>query len=123
LVTLDRWIRDRARLTPDRIAIDFEGREVTYAWLEERSDELARGFSHGDRIATLTGNAPEHVAIFWACAKAGAIFTPSCVYCSSLKPLFRPAPCSSHTSWPRLTRSPAAAGTSATRPSSGEGGA
>src|SRR5690349_12636042 len=45
------------------------------------------------------------------------IFTPSCVYCSSLKPLFRPAPCSSHTSWPRLTRSPAAAGTSATRPS------
>jgi len=42
VVTLDRWIRDRARLTPDRVAIDFEGREVTYGWLEERSDELAR---------------------------------------------------------------------------------
>jgi fatty-acyl-CoA synthase len=76
VLTLDRWIRDRARLTPDRVAIDYQGREVTYGWLDERSDELAREFSHGDRIATLTGNTPEHVAIFWACAKAGAILTP-----------------------------------------------
>jgi fatty-acyl-CoA synthase len=76
VLTLDRWIRDRARLTPDRVAIDYQGREVTYAWLEERSDELARGFAHGDRIATLTGNTPEHVAVFFACAKAGAILTP-----------------------------------------------
>ena len=26
--TLDRWIRDRARNTPERVAIDFEGRLV-----------------------------------------------------------------------------------------------
>ena len=58
------------------MAIDYLGREVTFAELDARSDELARGLSHGDRVATLTGNTPEHVAVFWACAKAGAILTP-----------------------------------------------
>ena len=41
-----------------------------------RSDELARGLSHGDRVSTLTGNTAEHVALFFACAKAGAILHP-----------------------------------------------
>src|SRR5690606_15764137 len=45
------------------------------------------------------------------------MFTPRRTYSSSLKPLLMPASFSSQTSWPRLTRSPAAAGTSATRPS------
>jgi len=30
----------------------------------------------GDRLATLTGNSPEHVAVFFACAKAGLILAP-----------------------------------------------
>ncbi len=74
--TIDRWIRDRARLGPDRVAIDYEGREVTYAELDARSDVLAASLTHGERVATLTGNTPEHVATFFACAKAGAILTP-----------------------------------------------
>jgi fatty-acyl-CoA synthase len=76
VVTLDRWIRDRARLTPNRVAVEEGDREVTYAYLDARSDELARSFGRGDRIATLTGNTAEHVAVFFACAKAGAILTP-----------------------------------------------
>jgi fatty-acyl-CoA synthase len=76
VLTIDRWIRDRARLTPDRVAIDHAGREVTFAELDARSDELAAGLGHGDRVATLTGNTPEHVALLFACAKAGAILTP-----------------------------------------------
>ena len=28
--TIDTWLRDRARATPARAAIDFDGREVTY---------------------------------------------------------------------------------------------
>jgi fatty-acyl-CoA synthase len=74
--TIDLWIRDRARLTPNRTAIDYLGRAVTYGELDERSDELATALSHGDRVATLTGNSPEHVVTFFACAKAGAILTP-----------------------------------------------
>ena len=75
-LTIDRWIRDRARLTPHRVAVHYDGRDVAFDELEARSEELARSFSHGDRIATLTGNTPEHVALFFACAKAGAILTP-----------------------------------------------
>ena len=74
--TIDKIIRDRARITPDRIAIDEGGRTWTYAELDARSDELARGLSHGDRVSTLTGNSGEHVALMFACAKAGAILHP-----------------------------------------------
>jgi fatty-acyl-CoA synthase len=76
VITIDRWIRDRARLTPGRVAIDYQGREVTFAELEARSDELAASLGRGERVATLTGNTPEHVAVFFACAKAGAILAP-----------------------------------------------
>src|SRR5207237_4233949 len=81
LHTLDRWIRDSARRTPGRVAIDYGGREVTYAEVDRRSDALAaalleRGLRRGDRVATLTGNSPEHVIVFFACAKAGLMLVP-----------------------------------------------
>jgi fatty-acyl-CoA synthase len=80
-LTLGRWIRDRARTTPARVAIDFRGAETTYAELDERSDRLAAGLLDaglvpGDRVATLTGTSPEHVVVFFACAKAGLILMP-----------------------------------------------
>ncbi|MBA2474817.1 MAG: AMP-binding protein [Actinobacteria bacterium] len=81
LLTLDRWIRDRARATPARIAIDHLDRATTYAELDEASERLAgallaAGLERGDRVATLTGNRPEHVALLFACAKAGLILLP-----------------------------------------------
>jgi fatty-acyl-CoA synthase len=75
-LTIDRIIRDRARITPGRVAIQEVARTWTYAELDERSDELARGLAHGDRVSTLTGNTGEHVALMFACAKAGAILHP-----------------------------------------------
>jgi fatty-acyl-CoA synthase len=79
--TLGRWIADRARTTPDRVAIDAADRLVTYRDLDERSGAYAAAFHEaglrrGDRVATLTGNSPEHVAVFFACAKAGLILVP-----------------------------------------------
>lgn len=79
--TLGRWLRDRARTTPGRVAIDYDGRQVTYIELDEASDRLVgvlveRGLVHGDRVATLTGNSPEHVAVFFACARAGFVLAP-----------------------------------------------
>ncbi|MHB8642016.1 MAG: acyl-CoA synthetase [Gaiellaceae bacterium] len=81
LHTLGRWLTDSARRTPTRVSIDYNGREVTYAELERSSDALAaalhaRGLRRGDRVATLSGNTPEHVAVFFACAKAGFLFVP-----------------------------------------------
>jgi len=79
--TIGRWLRDRARATPDRVAIDYLDRRVTYAELDAASDAFAAAFAgeglrRGDRVATLTGNTPEHVAALFACAKAGLILLP-----------------------------------------------
>lgn len=78
---IGRWIRDRARTTPDRVAIDHLGRLVTYAELDDASDRFAAAFvetglRRGDRVATLTASTPEHVAVLFACAKAGLILLP-----------------------------------------------
>ncbi len=40
------------------------------------ADFAARGLARGDRVATLTGNSPEHVAVFFACARLGLILVP-----------------------------------------------
>ena len=81
LHTLGRWARDRALVTPGRVAIEHAGRELTYGELDERSERLAQtlvaqGLERGDRVATLTVNSPEHVEAFFACAKAGLMLTP-----------------------------------------------
>jgi len=81
LHVIGRWIEDRARQTPQRSAIEFDGRTMTYGELDATSSQLARallhfGLSPGERVATLTENRPEHVALLFACAKAGLILTP-----------------------------------------------
>ncbi len=80
-LTLGRWVRDRAVVTPRRVAIDFRDEHTTYAELDDRSERLAAallagGVRRGDRVATLTANAPEHVELFFACAKAGLVLQP-----------------------------------------------
>ena len=80
-LVLGRWIRDRARTTPQRVAIEFGGRNVTYRQLDDHSEALAAGLlasgvEHGGRVATLTGNSPEHVEALFACAKAGFVLVP-----------------------------------------------
>ena len=79
--TIGRWARDRGRGTPDRVAIRFRGEATTYAELDERSGRLAAalrdaGVGRGDRVASLTGNAPEHVELLFACARVGAALLP-----------------------------------------------
>jgi fatty-acyl-CoA synthase len=80
-LTLGRWLRDRARLTPDRVAIDEDDLLTTYGELDRRSERLAAalldaGLARGDRVATLTENRSGHVIAFFACAKAGFALVP-----------------------------------------------
>jgi fatty-acyl-CoA synthase len=80
-LTLGRWLRDRARMTPDRVAIDEHDVLTTYGDLDARSERLAAsllglGLRRGDLVATLTGNSAEHVVLFFACAKAGLGLVP-----------------------------------------------
>jgi fatty-acyl-CoA synthase len=81
LHVIGRWIEERARLTPRRIAIECDGRTMTYGELDATSTEFAQvllhyGLTPGDRVATLSENRPEHVALLFACAKAGLIMAP-----------------------------------------------
>ena len=76
-----RWLSDRARNTPSRVAIDYEGRSIAYAELAAGADAFAASFQEtglrrGDRVATLTGNSPEHVMVLFACAQLGLILLP-----------------------------------------------
>jgi fatty-acyl-CoA synthase len=80
-LTLGRWLRDRARATPGRIAIDEDDVATRYGELDERSERLAAallgsGLGQGDRVATLTGNSAAHVVCLFACAKAGLALVP-----------------------------------------------
>jgi fatty-acyl-CoA synthase len=79
--TIGRWLSDRARTTPDRVAIRFLETDASYAALDRRAMRLAaglaeRGLRRGDRLATLTGTSPDHVATFFACARLGVALQP-----------------------------------------------
>jgi fatty-acyl-CoA synthase len=80
-LTIGHWIRDRAIVTPGRVAIEYGEERITYAELDDRSETLASallrlGLSRGDRVASVTHNSPEHVELFFACAKAGLVLAP-----------------------------------------------
>lgn len=79
--TVGRWLTDRARAQPDKVAIDDRGVTITYDRLDARATDLAAalrraGYGAGDRVATLSGNSIDHVVAFFACAKAGIAFAP-----------------------------------------------
>jgi fatty-acyl-CoA synthase len=79
--TVGRWLCDRAALTPDRVAIDFGGRLVSYrelagAAVGRAAAFAASGVAAGDRVATLARNCPEQVEVFFACALADLVLLP-----------------------------------------------
>jgi len=79
---LSDWIKCHADTSPDKPAILFEGREISYARLARRIERCARVLVHGlgvepgDRIAYLGQNSPEQIALLFACARVGAILLP-----------------------------------------------
>src|SRR5687768_9569089 len=73
--------RVHARDRGDRVAVSFEGRELTYAELERRSDQVAgllqaSGVKPGDRVAWLGRSTELWYEIFFGTAKARACFAP-----------------------------------------------
>jgi len=79
---LSRWIAWWARVQPEREAVVFEGRRLSYGRLDERINRLARGLREafkvekGDRVACLLRNCTQYYEIFFACARIGARFVP-----------------------------------------------
>jgi fatty-acyl-CoA synthase len=77
------WIGHHADLSPGRVALIDDGRDLTltYGELEDRSRRLAAwlassGVETGDRVAFLAGNTTDIFEALFACAKVNAILVP-----------------------------------------------
>ncbi len=68
-------------IVPDRPAIIFEDKRLSYEELQNRVNRLANalaelGVEAGDRIAMLQVNTNEHVEVYFAAAKLDAVYVP-----------------------------------------------
>src|SRR3954463_16383575 len=75
------WPARRARKTPDRVAVGFEGDSWAYRPLHERGSRCAnglrrRGIRRGDRVAYLGPNHPAYLETLFAAGTLGAVFVP-----------------------------------------------
>ena len=79
---ISSWISHHANHSPQKTAIYFNGRAITYQVLEARVGQLAAvltnklGIITGERFAYLGENSVEMIELFFACARIGAIFVP-----------------------------------------------
>ena len=63
------------------LVIEPDGLRLSYAELNLRIDSMAgffydRGIERGDRVALLAANRLEHITMFFACTRLGAVFIP-----------------------------------------------
>src|ERR1700704_2396733 len=71
-----------AAFTPDKAAIRFQGRVLSYADFAARIAQAARalksrlGVGRGDRVAILAANHPDYLVLLYACARLGAMLVP-----------------------------------------------
>lgn len=83
---VDHWAQHR----PDRAAIVFEGRTVTYAEVADLSARVAgwlaeeAGVRPGDRVAVFLGNSPQFTIAMLAVLRLGAVHVP-------INPMFQSA--------------------------------
>ena len=80
-MNLGRMLHNTARRFPDRPAVTWGDRTLTYAELDVRSDALAHGLAglgarKGDRVAVFMRNRPELLESMYACFKAGCCMVP-----------------------------------------------
>ena len=78
---LSEWIDRHAQLTPERTAISFPGRVLSYGALAGLVHQLASamaasGLKRGNCVAYLGLNSAEMLALLFACARLGLLFMP-----------------------------------------------
>jgi fatty-acyl-CoA synthase len=74
-------VQKRAEMSPDKAAIIFEDKPVTYKALNEGVNRAAhflrkRGIRNGDRVSVVLLNCVEFLEVYFACTKLGAILVP-----------------------------------------------
>jgi fatty-acyl-CoA synthase len=77
-VNLSRILEHWAAHRPSRVALHFEGADLTYAELWQRVERAARALhvARGERIAWLGYNHPDMLVLLFAAARRGALLVP-----------------------------------------------
>lgn len=80
-VPLHALMQAQAMRSPQRAAIVFGDRTMTFRELDEESSRLAHGFrslgvESGERLGIYVPNCPEYECAFYAASKIGAVVTP-----------------------------------------------
>lgn len=75
------YVKKHAKNMPDKAAINFYGREITYNELDESSDRLASaiakmGYEKGDRIGLFLQSCAQGIIVYLAAMKSGLIAVP-----------------------------------------------
>jgi long-chain acyl-CoA synthetase len=78
---LHEYLRDFARVTPNKPAIIFYGRQISFKELDELSDRFANfllqnGIGKGDKVALFMQNCPQYLICHYGIQKIGAIVGP-----------------------------------------------
>ena len=78
---LHDYLRHHARETPDKAAVVWYGRRISYAELDDLSDRFAeslraRGIGQGDVVALFLENCPHYLIAHFGAQKLGAIVSP-----------------------------------------------
>lgn len=78
---ISEYIREWAKLTPNRIALSFYGRDISYKELNGMIDRVAwslvdLGVKKGDRVAVHMENCPQFVIAYFAAQRSGGVSLP-----------------------------------------------
>ncbi|RYL95635.1 o-succinylbenzoate--CoA ligase [Sporolactobacillus sp. THM7-4] len=79
--TMPNWLMQRAKLTPDRVAVETENDTVSFLTLYQQVTEIARqlwsiGVRENDKVAFISRNSLELVRFYHALAAVGAVGVP-----------------------------------------------
>ena len=79
--TFPEWIRHRARIGGDKLALEVCGVTRTYAELDDRTDRAAAGLAalgleHRDHVSVMMQNSIENIETWFGLQKAGIVEVP-----------------------------------------------
>ncbi|UZG49710.1 non-ribosomal peptide synthetase/type I polyketide synthase [Caldimonas thermodepolymerans] len=78
---VEQWVSAQAAQTPDRVAVEAQGRQLTYRELESRANRIAqllhaRGVGSGQRVGLCLGRSVDLLPALLAVLKTGAAYVP-----------------------------------------------
>lgn len=78
---LSDFILHQAKQTPNKVYLQFEDEQITYAELVTRMKQAAKGFysrgiKQGDKVCTMLDNSPEYIDVWFGLSMIGATLVP-----------------------------------------------